>query len=167
MNEVKNDLYLGLFLTVLFAIVVWGLIPFGIDTPQSHDPGQLPPAAYPTWISVTGLCASLLITFNALVRLLKKTNLANSEKQKPFTVAEYFAPFFAFLSLFIFYFFINEIGMLLGAFVLYAVFAILCGERKWTRLLIVDSILVVVMYLFFVKIATVPIPLGVLANILP
>ena len=61
---VRQDLILGLTLTAFFCMVYFVLIPLGIEVPRSHDPGQLSPAAYPSWIALAGLGASLLLTAN-------------------------------------------------------------------------------------------------------
>ena len=58
---VRQDLILGLTLTAFFCMVYFVLIPLGIEVPRSHDPGQLSPAAYPSWIALAGLGASLLL----------------------------------------------------------------------------------------------------------
>ena len=72
----------------------------------------------------------------------------------------------AFGLLFLFYFFIDDVGMVLGSFILYAAFARLCGERNWLRLLLTDCILTAALYVFFVRIAAVPVPLGILQSFL-
>lgn len=54
----------------------------------------------------------------------------------------------AFGLLFLFYFFIDDVGMVLGSFILYAAFARLCGERNWLRLLLTDCILTAALYVF-------------------
>lgn len=65
-----------------------------------------------------------------------------------------------FALLLLFWIFIQEIGMLLGSFLLYALYAVLSGERNWTRLLLVDACLCGLLYFFFVKLAALPVPLG-------
>lgn len=55
--------------------------------------------------------------------------------------------------------------MIAGSFILYAVFAALSGERRWGRLFLVDICLCGLLYLFFVKIAALPVPLGPFASL--
>lgn len=167
MNDIKKDLQLGILLSIFFLLVLYVFIPNGITIPQSHDPGQLSPASYPTWIATMGLCISLLLTFSSGAKFLKAKKCeekVNIIKSKDFLQSLRFIS--AFVLLFAFYFFLESIGMIIGSFILYAFFAYLCGERNWIRLITIDTILIIVMYLFFVKIAYIPIPLGILEYVL-
>jgi len=169
MNTAKADLQLGLILTAFFALLVFWLVPAGIVVPQTHDSGQLSPAAYPTWISMTGLCVSLMLTLSSFMKIrrkTKKTNKTTEKKEKIFKFSDYTVVLLAFFSLFVFYFLMETLGMMLGGFILYAIFAVFCGEKNWKRLFISDTILMMIMYAFFIKVAAVPIPLGILQNIL-
>ena len=172
MHAVRKDLTLGLTLSFFFCLVYFVLIPMGIEVPHSHDPGQLSPAAYPSWIAMAGLCASLLLTANAAWKYLRLRRLAASATKKtakPATAAasgDRLHALCAYGLLFLFYFFIDEVGMVLGGFILYAAFALLCGERNWPRLLLVDCTLIAALYVFFVRIAAVPVPLGILQSLL-
>lgn len=163
MNKVKKDLEISIVATTFFVLLIFWIIPNYVVVPQVHTEGQLSPAAYPTWICVTGLFISIIMTINALRAKLKETT---KTKELPFKISNYYSLFTAFLSLFLFYFTLEIIGMFLGCFILYAIFAILCGERSWKRLIISDIILMIIMYVFFVKIAAVPIPTGILSSIL-
>lgn len=170
MHAVRKDLTLGLTLSIFFCLVYFALIPMGIEVPHSHDPGQLSPAAYPSWIAMAGLCASLLLTANAAWKYLRLRRLAASAMKKTATPAtasgDRLHALSAYGLLFLFYFSIDEVGMVLGGFILYAAFALLCGERNWPRLLLVDCILIAALYVFFVRIAAVPVPLGILQSLL-
>jgi hypothetical protein len=157
MDNPRNDALLGLFLSVCFAFVLFVMIPQGVDIPTEYDPGQLPPSAYPTWIAIAALILSLLLTGVSLCRMRGTTtpeSTANVPLKSVFRVGLGFA------LLLLFWIFIHEIGMLLGSFLLYALYAVLSGERNWTRLLLVDACLCGLLYFFFVKLAALPVPLG-------
>lgn len=68
MDNPRNDALLGLFLSACFAFVLFVLIPGGVDSPTVYDPGQLPPAAYPTWIATAALCLSVLLALVSFAR---------------------------------------------------------------------------------------------------
>lgn len=87
MHAVRKDLTLGLTLSIFFCLVYFVLIPMCIEVPHSHDPGQLSPAAYPSWIAMAGLCASLLLTANAAWKYLCLRRLAASAMKKAATPA--------------------------------------------------------------------------------
>ena len=167
---VRQDLILGLTLTAFFCMVYFVLIPLGIEVPHSHDPGQLSPAAYPSWIALAGLGASLLLTANTILKHLRLRRAAappaSQDKAGPRSWGALLHTLLAFGLLFLFYFFIDDVGMVLGSFILYAAFARLCGERNWLRLLLTDCILTAALYVFFVRIAAVPVPLGILQSFL-
>lgn len=78
---VRQDLILGLTLTAFFCMVYFVLIPLGIEVPHSHDPGQLSPAAYPSWIALAGLGASLLLTANTILKHLRLLRAARKPGQ--------------------------------------------------------------------------------------
>ena len=78
---VRQDLILGLTLTAFFCMVYFVLIPLGIEVPHSHDPGQLSPAAYPSWIALAGLGASLLLTANTILKHLRLRRAARKPGQ--------------------------------------------------------------------------------------
>lgn len=157
MDNPRNDALLGLFLSAFFAFVLFGLIPGGVDSPTVYDPGQLPPSAYPTWIATAALLLSALL---ALASLRKAVRRRDADGKTPFPWRPALRLGLAWTLLLVFWLFIAEIGMLLGCFALYAVYAVLCGERKWARLILIDVCLCAVLYLFFVKIAALPVPLG-------
>lgn len=155
MDNPRNDTLLGLFLSAFFAFVLFVLIPKGVDVPTVYDPGQLPPSAYPTWIATAALALSLLLTFLSLRRARSASPQA---ARFPWGAALRIGS--GFVLLLIFWLFIQEIGMILGSFLLYALFAALSGERRWARLILVDVCLCCLLYVFFVKLAALPVPLG-------
>ncbi len=168
MSDIKKDLELSLVLTFFFALLVFWLVPTYVDVP-SQTGGQLSPAAYPMWISVTGLSISVLMTINAFYTFFQERKTTPKTKKLPFDISDlsgYFTLLMAFVALFVFYFTMEILGMVAGGFILYIAFAILAGEKNWKRLFIVNTVLMVCMYGFFVKVAGVPIPLGILRNLL-
>jgi hypothetical protein len=68
--------------------------------------------------------------------------------------------------LIVFPYFSEFLGILLSGIVLYAMYAIFCGERNFTRAILGAISCILVLYYFFVKIASVPLPLGIMENIL-
>ena len=164
MSDAKKNLYLGLALAAVFVLVLFVLIPVGIEVPRSHDPGQLPPTAYPYWIAGMALAFSLILVAQSCNELRKNGELANTLPRV--SRAGFFRICVGFVLLFVFTVFLKKMGMLIGCFVLYACFAYLAGERNWLRMLAVDLALCGILYVFFVRIATVPIPMGPLRGIL-
>lgn len=156
MDNPRNDALLGLFLSAVFAFVLFVLIPGGVDSPQVYDPGQLPPSAYPTWIATAALLLSVLLCLTSFRKALR----ASAATRRPLPWAPLLRVAAAFALLLLFWLFIDDIGMILGSFALYALCALLSGERRWARLVLVDTILCGLLYVFFVKVAALPVPLG-------
>lgn len=163
MDNPRNDALLGLFLAACSALVLFVLIPGGVDSPTVYDPGQLPPAAYPTWIATAALCLSVLLALVSFARARRLPAGAARRAAFPWGSALRLAAAFGLLLLF--WAFIEDIGMIAGSFILYAAFAALSGERRWGRLFLVDVCLCGLLYLFFVKIAALPVPLGPFASL--
>lgn len=164
MSDARSNLYLGLVLSAVFAIVLFVLIPVGIEVPHSHDPGQLPPTAYPRWVAGAAMFFSLVLAAQSLGNLSRRGDAPSNMPRVP--RAGFLRICIGFALLFLFAIFLKKIGMLLGGFILYACFAYLAGERNWLRMLLVDAALCGILYVFFVRIATVPIPMGPLRGIL-
>lgn len=163
MPDSKTDILLGLVCMSVFALTLFVLIPLGVEEPLSHDPGQLSPASYPRWIACAGLVLSVLLSLQAFWR--GRTQVV-SVPSKGLSVRIMAKNTLAFALLLLFYCSITSVGMIIGSFLLYVAFSLLAGERNMFRLLLVGTVLCGSMYVFFVRIATVPIPMGVLQNLL-
>ena len=170
MPALRRELYLGLVLSALFAITLFVLIPLGISNPMAHDPSSILPRTYPTWIMAVCLGLALALTGNALWKLRRVTppsvEAPSTETPADMRIAQALRSLLCFVLLLGCWSFIEQIGMILGSFLLYAAFSILCGERNMLRLLIIDVILTSLLYVFFVRIMGAPIPLGPLTGIL-
>ncbi|HIU18420.1 MAG TPA: tripartite tricarboxylate transporter TctB family protein [Candidatus Avidesulfovibrio excrementigallinarum] len=169
MSALRREFYLGLVLSALFAITLFVLIPLGISNPMAHDPSSILPRTYPTWIMAVCLGLALALTGNAFWRLRRAASQpaeTPDDAPAPLRRAQVLRSLLCFALLLGCWFYIEEIGMILGSFLLYAAFSLLCGERNIARLLIIDVILTSLLYAFFVRIMGAPIPLGPLTGIL-
>lgn len=169
MLQLKKDLFLGIVSLLFFLSLYFFIIPYGIVNPESHDPGQIAPSSYPTWITVIGIGVSCLIIGSSLLTYfsIKKAETDTEEVSETFFSKNLFKIFLAVFSLLIFYFFIQQIGIVLGSFLLYIIIALLAGEKNLFRLFAVNIILSALIYFFFVHIASISIPLGILGPYLP
>lgn len=164
MTKLNTDFWLGLLLAIFFGSVSYFLIPIGITNPVAHDPGAILPRTYPQIVMICCTLLALSISLKSLYLSLRHTNAAETTACGIFSKACLSA--LGFGVLLAFYFYIEEIGMIIGGFIIYAFFSILSGERNFIRLIIIDSILMSLLYLFFVSIMNAPIPLGPLNEIL-
>jgi hypothetical protein len=64
------------------------------------------------------------------------------------------------------YYVADFLGIVISGFIFYLLFALFTGERRPLRALVGATLCSLILYYFFVKVASVPLPLGVLSDIL-
>lgn len=67
----------------------------------------------------------------------------------------------AIANLFVYYGLIEWLGMILASSISVITFALLCGERRLKTILIISAVLPTGLYYFFLKVASIPMPLGI------
>jgi len=67
----------------------------------------------------------------------------------------------AIANLFVYYGLIEWLGMILASSISVITFALLCGERRLKIILIIAALLPTGLYYFFLKVASIPMPLGI------
>ena len=67
----------------------------------------------------------------------------------------------AVINFFVYYLLIDWLGMVLASVIAVIVFVLMCGERRYKIMLPVAMILPVGLYYFFLKVASIPMPLGI------
>ncbi len=69
-------------------------------------------------------------------------------------------------TLIVLYYVADFLGIVIAGFVFYLLFALFTGERKPVRAVVGAVLASLVLYYFFVKVASVPLPLGLLSDVL-
>jgi hypothetical protein len=165
----KTDIYIGIFLALLSLFLIFIINPISITVPDASvvEEGSVTPIFFPNLISFLILIFSSLLIFNSYYST--KNNINPEESLILQTKLEISVILVRILSLFtilIFPYICNLLGIILSSIILYILFAIYCGERRWMTPILGSIISTIILYYFFVKIASVPLPLGVLENIL-
>ena len=163
-----KDCILGASLTVLGSILFLFVIPEGVVVPSSVSSLALAPDLWPRVLALMLLGLGVLLFVPSSLRLLGGTaevtrasslNFAGaSAMARPFG---WFVLFVAAIALFVYWAAIHILGIPVASAIALASFALLYGERRYGVILTLSTVVPVSLYLFFSKIAQVPIPMGV------
>ncbi len=156
----RKDVIAGILMLGSGALVIWVLIPLGVAEPKSVKFAALSPSYYPRIIAG----ALMLLGAGALLRAFTQGNADDQAVDRHPNAVGRTAGFLAIL--FVLALALNWLGFVLGCGA--AVFAAmtLAGERKIWLSAAIALVLPLVLYFFFLKVARIPIPLGILDPLL-
>ncbi len=169
----------GALFVVIASLLLWVLIPIGIDAPKKVKFAALHPAYYPRIV----VYCLLAIGIFTIVSSLYRTNLTrptagesevSSDSASPITNDElspaarsgWLSLLFLFTILCTVFFLLPLFGFPLTTAAALVVLLPLAGERRWWLIAIIAITLPMLLYLFFTKVANIPIPGGVLEPLL-
>ena len=153
----KKERFIGLAVAALGLLTLFVLIPIGIDSPDYVEVLALAPEFWPI---IVGCLFTLSGIFMA-VRPFEEKEDDEEGAPEPVPWLERLPKLALVLGcLFIFYFAAPYLGFVVPAFVLTLILAWFAEERRWHTLILVAIIPPVLLYVFFVFIANIPIPLG-------
>jgi len=152
----KRDLIAGLLMLGIGVAVIFVLIPLGVAEPKSVKFAALSPSYYPRIIAG----ALMLLGAGTLVRAFSQKHADEGVDERHPNAGIRITIFLAillFMALML-----DWLGFVLGCSL--AVFAAmtLAGERKFWLSISIALLLPLLLYFFFLKVARIPIPLGVL-----
>ncbi|MEM8992895.1 MAG: tripartite tricarboxylate transporter TctB family protein [Pseudomonadota bacterium] len=156
----NKDLWSGVLFAGLGALVAFVLIPVGVDEPRRIKYAALAPSYYP------GLVAFAMIVLGATVAgrsLLTPRPEARPTEMRPDATRRTTLIFGLLLA---YSLTVSSLGFVLASTCALGGALWLAGERRPTVMLPIALILPLLLYFFFLKVAKVPIPLGVLAPLL-
>jgi len=176
MPAFSRDLVLGLLLAGYSLFMALVGIPFGIDSPEEVPNPALSPRLWPDIIiAITAFLAALLI----LRAVLGKKRADGPEpagsplpppeeggavdatmewQGRTGTILTLIGAVFLLLT----YPVLNLFGLLVGSVILMVAFSVLYRERQWLALIGCAIGIPLVCYLFFEKVANIPIPMGLM-----
>jgi hypothetical protein len=168
MNK-RIDTYTGAVFALISLVLIFIINPFAVDVPTASvsEIGSVTPRFFPNFASILMFIFSIFL----LISSYSKKDSSNSsyfsfifkDAEKRYT---FFIRLLAMLMLLIFPFASSFLGIILSGFVLYILYAIFCGERNWLQATFGSITCILILYYFFVKIASVPLPLGFIDNFL-
>jgi len=162
-----SDAILGALLSVGSLFMLFVIVPISVQVPKSNKVLALSPDF---WIKII-LWFSLFLGVQLLYQGLKKAkqSLDDDEIEAIEKAKTHHHPIgrsvllviVAIVNLFVYFFLIDWLGMVIASFISVITFALLCGERRIKIILPIAVILPVGLYYFFLKVAQIPMPLGI------
>ncbi len=156
----KRDFWAGGAFLVLGLALLFVLIPVGVDAPRKVQIAALAPSYYPNLIAIAMAVLGLAIVVRAVMSNGDNGRLAGAPAAAVAKVCSVVLVLFATAYLLPF------LGFVLASTIALIVLMLLAGERNPVTVALVAVLLPAVLYLFFTKLANIPIPGGVLDPIL-
>ncbi len=153
----KRDIATGILLMLMALLLVFVLIPFGVVEPKKVKFAALSPSYYPRLVGYCLLAIGGLIV--ATRWLGHNQTEAESTPQQSRSSA---VLLLLFSILLVFYWTLPLAGFVLGSALALACLLLLAGERRPLMILTISITVPSLLYLFFTKVANIPIPAGVL-----
>lgn len=177
-TKARQELYTGIGVVVIAVLAYLVAIPAGIVVPDDIEIRALSPDFWPLIVvAVLGLAGiSLIFQGLAGMGLLQRKQATSGAGQAgaaskdegndalPLAKAAPRVAIFI-LCLFLIYFAISLIGMVATTIPALLFLAWFAGERRWKIIVPLAILLPVVLYIFFVYVANVPIPNGIFENL--
>ena len=160
MTLTKN-FWTGLFLAGIGLFLVFVLIPNGIVEPRKVKYVALSPSYYPRIVSIVLILLGGAIAIRGfLERSVAPVNDDGVRPDATWRIVAVFALLIAYALL------IETLGFVLLSVLALAAFTFLAGERRLWLIATSSILLPFVLYFFFVKVANIPIPSGILEPLL-
>ncbi|MEM6985780.1 MAG: tripartite tricarboxylate transporter TctB family protein [Pseudomonadota bacterium] len=156
MNRLQDrDFISGVCMVCFGALLLAVLIPNGVDEPRRVRFAALSPSYYPRIVSWTLLIVGLCIALRAAWR---PSFQPPEEGQRPDALRQ---TALVFLLLAGFASLLSVLGLPLASSLALLFAFPLAGERAWLRVIVLSVAVPFALYFFFLKVANIPIPLGI------
>ena len=162
-----SDAILGAIISAGSLLMLFVIIPVSVQIPKSNKVLALSPDF---WIKII-VWFALFIGGYLLIQGLKtakeqlsEEDIATIEDDKTHhhsMTRSVLMVLIAIANLFVYYFLIEWLGMVLASSISVVTFALLCGERRLKIIAPIAALLPVGLYYFFLKVASIPMPLGI------
>lgn len=157
----SKNFWAGMVMLLLGLAVILLLIPIGVDEPRRIKYAALSPSYYPRIIAICLSLLGLVITVRSVVA--PPTDTAEESENRPDAfqrIAVVFGILLAMALVLTTLGFIVTTALALGAAIWFA------GERNYVLIVSMAILIPLALYFFFLKVAGIPIPLGVLHPLL-
>ena len=163
MRMALKDIIFGAGLLVAALLVLFWLIPFGIDSPGAIANRALAPAFWPRIIVIGMIGLSVLLVLQGLLALRRPP--LDPEAIREFNPGGELKMLVATAALFVYAWLLTWAGIVASSVLALIFFTVLHGERRIRIVLPVAILLPLALYLFFREIAQVPMPLGIFEGV--
>ena len=155
----NKHFFSGVFMLSVGLLLLLFLIPYGIDTPKKIRFAALSPTYYPQIVAVIlSVIGAAIIVKNRRPLATKGTNDADEVHPNAKMRIGGFLALLAVYSLSL-----EFLGFVLSGVIALAASLILAGERRAVIIIAISLLLPISLFLFFYKVAYVPVPNGLLA----
>ena len=162
----RREIGVGLVAITLAALGWFVVIPFGIDLPSQIDIEALAPDFWPRIVMVLLAVSGIFIAVQGYFD--GRNPPLSDDAADDEGAVEHELPMltlrvaFALAAMFVFYLTILEVGIVIASALIIIAFSYVLGQRQWKLILSLAVALPVLLYVFFVHVASVPMPLGML-----
>jgi len=161
----RQNIIAGCAYLILGLLMVFVLIPFGVDEPSNVQFPPLAPSYWPRIICLAIAVLGVAILIRSAIQL--KNGSVPAEDPEGADADHYLWRAGIVISLgFALYFVLETLGFVLASTIALVILMLFAGERRWQIIVPVALCVPLALYLFFVKAASIPIPAGILDSIL-
>ena len=162
-----SDAILGALLLATSGFLLTVLIPLGVQLPKSNKVLALSPDFWMKIIVWSTLVLGLYILYRGILHARREPH-ADEVAAVEEDLRHYHPPgravfraAIAVAGLMVYFFLIQWIGIVASSVLVIIGFVLLCGERRWKIFLPLAALLPIALYYFFLKVASIPMPLGI------
>lgn len=160
-----KDIFLGCLLSGGFSLVAWFLIPAAVSVPKSIRVAALSPDFWPKIITVGLVIMGWVLIAQGTIRSIKERAEAVPKTSKEAASSAdrrsvFMRTIGIMVGLLAYYSLIEPLGIVVSSILAVMVFALIYGERRFKLLIPIAVLLPIGLYYFFVKVANIPMPLG-------
>ena len=165
LSENKWNFFIGLTFAIISLCFLAFVNNWAIDTPNvSYQTGSalILPSFFPNWICVLCLIFAIGQMISAWPRMRAESSQYGVEPYLKYDSRGFITRIAAMATLILMYYVADWLGIVLTGFLFYVLYAFFCGDRSIMRPLIGGALTSGTLYYLFVKLAEVPMPLGIL-----
>ncbi len=164
-NWLNSNTIAGALYLILGVFMVFVLIPVGVDEPSNVEFAVLAPSYWPRIICLALAALGLGMLVRTWISLRRG---APGEADEPSGVSEmvFWRVGLVIAGTFVLYAVLETLGFVLAGAIALALLMLLAGERRPLHVGLISVGIPLLLYLFFTKAASIPIPAGILEPIL-
>lgn len=155
----NRNLISALLMLALGACIIWILIPIGVAEPKKVKFAALSPSYYPRIVAMALMALGAGVLLRAVTDKNKNANASDTTDRHPQATQRTFG-FLVILLLFAVS--LKWLGFIVASSIAMFLALLLGGERRFQFTIPLAILLPLLLYFFFLKVARIPIPLGIL-----
>jgi hypothetical protein len=163
-SDTFRDIFLGCLLVAGFSLVALVVIPAAVPVPKSIKVAALSPDFWPRVIAAGLAVMGAVLMLQGLIRWIRERHRAKPKRESREQVKGKRSSFARtagiMAGLVVYYGLVQPLGIVVSSMLALSGFALIYGERRLKILFPLTVLLPIGLYYFFVKVANIPMPLG-------